>query len=242
MREAEGLDDPLFMLTNRLSPMKVAMRVLVNLHLHSGPPSIAEFRVAAGSAARLVGLLLRAEDEAFERRDAAKRSVAYPHSADRTAALDGYADRFTVGIAGGKPVGPLLVLGLVAVEDHKVFPTPAGWRIAKLPSPVLERVRGPLLTSDEAKFFRAQLHAALKERAAISFFVDAVRRAEGAQSIVDAFLSHRHADWDISRTTSQRSAMLGRLTEARIVEAEGRGPQTLIRLLAAAEQFSDRPL
>lgn len=217
-------------LTNRLSPIKASVRALANLAARDGQwPRLRDFHAEAGHAARDWGLRLQAEDRAAGRRARLKRSVAWPIGANPATALERYVFAFTLAADGPIAVGPLATLGLATLIDGRAVLTSPGWELAAAISPVLDGGEGTLSTA-EAEIFRHRLLEAPPERAAISEFLGAVRRAAGAQPRIDELLATWRTDWSADQAAAQRSAMIGRLEELGVLDVTGRGSKAIVSL------------
>ncbi len=236
--------DSLFILTNRLSPLKVATRVLANLSAlvtRLGDdrrwPTIDTFRTTAGHAARALGFALQrhAWPDPSTGRD--KRWIGYPVGRDERASLARFAVSFTVSKNDGT-AGPLVILGLATVVDGgRIALTEAGWRLAIAPSPLLQESGSGMLSDEERHIFAEQIAGASGERAAVTQLLDLVVQADGSQTEVDRRLRSLHADWSVNRTTAHRAAIVGRLVELGALSASGRGRRARLRLLADGERF-----
>ena len=236
--------DGLFILTNRLSPLKVATRVLANLSAlvtRLGDdrrwPIIDTFRTTAGHAARALGFALQrhAWPDPSTGRD--KRWIGYPVGRDERASLARFAVSFTVSKNDGT-AGPLVILGLATVVDGgRIALTEAGWRLAIAPSPLLQESGSGMLSNEERHIFAEQIAGASGERAAVTQLLDLVVQADGSQTEVDQRLRSLHADWSVNRTTAHRAAIVGRLVELGGLSASGRGRRARLRLLADGERF-----
>ena len=184
--------DGLFILTNRLSPLKVATRVLANLSAlvtRLGDdrrwPIIDTFRTTAGHAARALGFALQrhAWPDPSTGRD--KRWIGYPVGRDERASLARFAVSFTVSKNDGT-AGPLVILGLATVVDGgRIALTEAGWRLAIAPSPLLQESGSGMLSNEERHIFAEQIAGASGERAAVTQLLDLVVQADGSQTEVD---------------------------------------------------------
>lgn len=217
-------------LTNRLSPLKLSVRVLAALSEDGEWPDLRTFQLAAARTARETGLRIRTEDKEAGRRGAARRFVGYPVGDDQDAAFNRFIFSFTIDEVGGQPAGPLAVLGLAALDEGRVVLTPAGRELAWLTGPLLDGGEGTL-AAEEAQVLKAQLRLAEDERDAVAEFLALVHRATGTQSRVDELLATRHPEWSSDRAAAHRAAMLGRLGELRVVRVTGRGSRARIELL-----------
>jgi hypothetical protein len=233
---------PLFVLTNRLFPIKVACRVAANL-TDGGPLALRELNRTAAEIARGLGESLRREDEQANRKGQARRWIGLPVSADRDPALRRFASSFTLHADGsGAARGPMAQLGLAQLvgEDHEAQLTETGWQLAVAASPILDQSGEGTLGLAERAIFTDALRRQANERRAALEFVAFVEEADGAQSEVDARLATRHPDWSSTRVTSHRAAMLGRMSDLGMVSVEGRGDTALIILDAdAAASFEE---
>jgi hypothetical protein len=222
---------PLPFLTNRLSPLKASVRALANLAARDGEwPRLRDFQAKAGHAARERGLQLQAEDRDAGRRARLKRSVAWPIGANPAAALERFAVAFTLAADGDAPTGPLATLGLATLAHGRVVLTDPGWQLASAPSPVLDGGEGTL-SPEETSILRERVRRSPAEHKAVAEFVQAVRRAAGAQPRIDELLGSWHSDWSADQAAAQRSAMIGRLEELRMVEVTGRGAKAVVALI-----------
>lgn len=249
LRHAGAVDDlfptpepgreSLFVLTNRFGPIKIGLRTLLNDRLSGGGwPTISEFQKRATSAARALGLKLRTQDEAARRTAYARRWIGFPVGDDPEAAGNRYAMSFTIQPGGGGPVGPMALLGLANIAEGKVGLTEHGYRLAQLPTPLLDEVEAEgSLSTEEADFLRQRLIAAPMESVSILEFIDAATSVDGKQRRIDARLAKLHPEWSSARVSSHRGAMVGRLTDLAMVQAQGKGPDSQILLLDSAQEF-----
>lgn len=217
-------------LTNRLSPLKASARALANLAIRDGEwPRLRDFQARAGHVAREHGLRLLAEDRAAGRRGRQKRSVAWPIGANPASALERFAFAFTLAQDGTVATGPLVVLGLATVQNGRAVLTEVGWQLARASSPAIDGGDGTL-GAEEATILRAQLLASPAESRAIAEFVNATRRAAGAQPRIDELLGVWHSEWSSEQAGAQRSAMIGRLEELGLISVTGRGTKAIVEL------------
>ena len=227
---------PLFVLTNRLFPIKVASRVAANL-TGGSPIALRELNRTAAEVARGLGGALRREDEGANRKGQARRWIGLPVSADRNPALRRFASSFTLHADGsGTARGPMAQLGLADLvgEDHEAQLTETGWQLAAAANPILDGSGDGTLGPVEREIFITVLRRQPSERQAALEFINFVEEAGGAQSEVDARLGTKHPDWSSTRVTSHRAAMLGRMSDLGLVSVEGRGDAALITLAAGA--------
>lgn len=237
IKDLPRVADALFVLTNRLSPIKTAARVLANLGRNGQWPEVRSFHESAARSARELGLRLRKQDKIARRSGPSRRAIGYPVGEDARSALDRFVFSFTIQANGGKPSGPMAILGLASIVEGRAVLTDDGWRLAVAPSPLIEEADGATLSVEEVAILRRQLLSAPGELEAVREFLKLVVRAAGQQSRVDELLVSHHNDWTADLATSHRSAMIGRLTELSVVEALGRGPMAKIRLLPAAAEL-----
>jgi hypothetical protein len=228
----------LFLLTNRLSPLKIAVRVLASLSLRAAWPKTYEFQQTAAYYAREVGLRLLAGDEAASRPGERKRATGYPTGKNLDRSASRYVLAFTIGGAKTQPTGPLAILGLAnLIDDDRVALTDAGWQLAHAPSAVLNEAPGLTLSEEEQRFLQIRIASAPSERDAVSEFLRLVRRAAGSQGKLDELLASEHSDWTANLRTANRAAMVGRLSDLGVLTTTGRGPDARIELLEPATEF-----
>lgn len=230
-------EERLFALTNRLSPVKVAVRILANLVKDGDWPTLEAFHEQSASAARSLGFRLQQQDIEAGRGAADRRWVGYPVGPDERAALSRFVFSFTITFSGGGITGPLAVLGLAAVIGDEVHLTDAGWELAKAPSPLLGEAPGGTVSDEEAQILRQQVRRAREEANAVKEFLSDVRRSAGNQARLDELLALRNPDWTQNLAVAQRSAMLGRLGDLKAVSVSGRGSSAMIQLLPAAQEL-----
>ncbi len=247
LAEPMASSDGLFILTNRLSPLKVATRVLANLQGlvdrladERKWPTVKTFHTTAGLAARALGFELRGLNRADSVTGRDKRWTGYPVGQDERSSLARFAVSFTLAATDGVASGPLAILGLAAaINGGRVALTEAGWRLALAPSPLLGESSAGTLSDEERAILTKQVGGAPGECAAVVEFFELVVLADGSQKKVDELLGLRHDDWSENRTTAHRAAMVGRLCELRMLEGSGRGTSAQLSLLPAGERFSE---
>lgn len=236
--QGDSSSDTLFVLTNRLGPIKVAARVLANLAADGHWPSLEEFHEKASRVGREVGLRLREEDLVSEKRGSTRRWIAFPVGEDERAAYNRFVASFTMQTTDDRIFGPMIVLGLGSVQGGRAVLTEAGWRLALAPSPLLkDGVSGLTLSEEEAAILRRQVIRAPGELSAVREFLEIVRRGAGSQRRIDELLAARYPDWTETLTVAHRSALLGRLSDLGVLEVTGRGPSAKTRLLPLADEF-----
>jgi hypothetical protein len=236
-------NERLFLLTNRLSPIKIAVRVLANLSLRGSWPDMYSFQNSAAHYAREVGLRLSAEDRTSQRQREHKRGTGYPvgENADRSAGR--FILAFTIDGTPSLPTGPLAILGLANLVDrNRVALTAVGWQLAVAPSPLLNEAPGALLSEEEQRLLRVRVASAPGECAAVSEFLHLVRRAAGLQGKLDELLALEHRDWSANLRTANRAALVGRLADLGILASTGKGPTARIELFGPAREFTESAL
>jgi hypothetical protein len=222
--------------TNRLSPIKVAARVLANMSVADSEwPTIARFRQDAAEAARYLGVHLLEADGKVPA--GIRRSVAYPIGPDAEKAKTRFTNSFTLTETDGIATGPMVSLGLANLLEGRTALTRSGWRLAAAPSPLIESSAGITLSPAEAEILRAQIKQSTDEVVAVREFLDLVRQSRGRQEQLDEMLSEEHPDWTRKFLIAHRSAMLGRLSDLSALQVTGRGVSATIKLLDSASQF-----
>lgn len=229
-------DEALFVLTNRLGPVKVAARALANMGA-GGWPTLRDFQDTAARSARELGLRIRQQDAAQGRGGGARRWVAFPVGADERAAMDRFVFSFTLSAGAEGPSGAMAVLGLAGLNGDRAILTEPGWALAAEPSPLIDGPAGPRMSPAESKILREQVRRAPRELEAVDEFLGLVTRAAGSQSRVDELLAARHQDWTSDLALAHRSAMLGRLADLGSLEVSGRGSKATIELLPPAREL-----
>lgn len=224
-------------LTNRLSPLKIALRVACNLASESEWPTIRSFHQAAAHCARLVGVRLRAEEERSGTRGAERRSTAYPCGEDERKALDRFIAHFTTAKRSGSAPGPLEILGLVALEDERLRLSADGWALGIEASPLLGECEGSTLSDSERRVFLRRIASSPGEAHAIREVLRIIKRAAGNQQRVDELVSLAHAEWTSTLAISHRAAIVGRTRELGLVDLKGRGVEAKLLLTAAGESW-----
>jgi hypothetical protein len=227
--------ESLFVLTNRLAPIKIATRVLANLYNDGVWPTLSQFHRDAADVARSIGLTLRSEDEAARRTGYDRRWIGFPIGDDAAAAQARFVTCFTVQAdRKGAATGPLATLGLANLSGERVGLTQKGIDLAMLPSPLIGELDSKhAVTHQEAAVLKSCFDSAPAESAAISEFLEVVSESRGVQARIDRQLAKAHRDWTDLRVTSHRAAMTGRLRDLKLVEVFGKGPTSRIELVNA---------
>ncbi len=227
-----GAAPPLFVLTNRLFPIKVACRVAANLS--GGPPiPLASFHQKAAGAARSLGLRLRREDLEAGRKGLDRRWIGLPVSDAQDPALRRFMSSFTLHTAAsGSAHGPMIQLGLAVLGDDSrdVQLTKAGWQLAVAPNPILDESQNGVFNAIERDLLIEALCAQSAERQGVLDFIEITRKAKGRQSAVDRALQETHGEWSSARVGAHRAALVGRLWDLGLASVIGRGPSAEIVL------------
>jgi hypothetical protein len=236
LAEPTQLDESLFYLTNRLTPIKIAVRKLARMMTAYEWPALEDFQWEAAEAAREIGRRLKRSDTKKGLTYWDKRAVGFPVGRDEYRSCRAFISRFTIEWAGGKERGPLAILGLARVERGRVGLTQAGWDLALERNPVLDGAPGILMTDAEQRILRKQLLWAKKEAEEIRTFLDAVRLSDGIQAHLDVALAeaYPHRPTEI---TELRGAMIGRLKDASVLSVEGIGPTSVVTVTQHAAEF-----
>jgi hypothetical protein len=214
--------------------MKVALRVAARLGREGIWPTLRDFQREAADCARRLGFSLRGRDGGEQR-----LSIGYPVGDDPEKSVARFVNSFTILERDGRTGGPLFSLGLATVCDGRVVLTRDGWRLAAAPSPIIDGAQGITISSPEAKIFRDAIARTNGEREAALAFLRCVE-SNGQQNEVDAHLSRTNPRWSREQVIAHRAAMAGRLGEAELVAASGRGGNALLQLLPAADHFISR--
>jgi len=233
--EAIECGEPLFSMTNRLFPLKVAARVLANT---TDQATLHDFQHGAAEAARALGQKLRGEDARAGRKGAERRWIALPVGEDEQAALSRFVHHFALTLSSdGVARGPLAYLGLAALLDGRPRLTELGLEFALAHSPVLDDDADAhaLLTDDERQLLIRGILANRGEILEVREFLRVARHHGGRQHHVDAALRIAHDSWSEAQAVAQRAAMVGRLRDLGLASVEGRGPAARIRLADGIE-------
>lgn len=218
--------------TNRLSPIKVACRAMANLAGSEGWPEVGVFQRQASLAARALGQRLRDGDGSGKR-----RWVGYPIGEDLNKSVARFASSFTIAVRDDRLSGPMPVLGLASVHDGRVGLSRDGWRLAAAPSPLIDGGGGRTISPAEVQILRGCIVSAPLERRAVLEFLGLARSADGRQPEIDKQLALLRPHWSREMVVAHRAAMLGRLSELGLVQAQGRGLSAVIELLESGEEF-----
>lgn len=238
-------DQPLSSFTNRLTPMIAGPRVLANLSKNGRSPSVIQFLDLTAKASRALGLRLRMEDDAANRRGRHRRSTAWPVGDDEGKSLIRYRTCFMFAPAkNGGFTGPLLDLRLVAVVDGNVFLTESGSALATALSPAIDEAGSlELLSGDHRKVLVDAILHLPGEFVEVQQFLAAVESTSGSQDAIDKVLGEIHSGWSEAQVVSHRAALVGRLrdltvidiaTDPKTVIVPGAGHASFMELLSAA--------
>lgn len=209
-------DEPLSVFTNRLSPLKVAVRVLANLASEQWP-TLSEFHEHAGRCARDIGLR-------FKNLPNDRRWIGYPVGEDEEKSLARFVSSFTLTLKDGEAKGPLAILGLASIETDRICLTRDGWRFAAAPSTMLdESTEVGSLSAPEVQILRERIEATDKESKAVAELASLITTTGGVQTQVDAGLRKAHPSWTRDMTVAHRAAIVGRLSDVALVSVIGRG-------------------
>jgi hypothetical protein len=236
--EASTPKNALFMLTNRMNPFPIPLRILANMTVAAGPPSLDAFAAAASEAARSVGLDLQRRDALVGPGPRGRRAVGWPVGEEAWKSRDRFTASFLLRQTQKGHVGPLLDLGLCDVRGELVFPTERGLALAEFPNPLLGEVAGEGLSEQQQELLRAALRHNSPEFDEICLFTEALSLARGDVTTADTVLARVHADWNAAQISAHRSAMVGRLIDVSILKIWGRGRTAKATLTPAGELFA----
>jgi hypothetical protein len=231
-----GTGKALFVLTNRLSPIALATRVLVSLTSEHDAPDIARFIEESGRSARSLGQRIRAEDARAGRIGSERRFIGWPVGPAAEKSLERFRTSFL--FSGSENSGPIIELGFAAIRDGRIYPTQWGVELARAPSPLLGEVPGWTLGAEQQRLFRQAILAIPAEVLEISTILHAVIDTDGTSFKIDNANHSRHPDWTPNRLVAHRAALLGRLRELGVVDiVEGAGAEMRVRVLPSANDF-----
>ncbi len=237
---AEASVEPLSAFTNRLGPLIAGPRVLVNLTRETQAPPFDVFVDTAARAARVLGLRLRAEDEAAGRRGRHRRWTAWPVGEDEAKTLVRFRKTFLLHRGSGEAAGPLADLGLVVVSDSRVLPTVAGLELALETTPLLDSGDDQPLSDRQREILAERLLTLPGERREITAFLQAVDKRGGVQDEVDKELAHAHPAWTEAQVVSHRAALIGRLRDLQVIDVSTDAGITVIEPGPANTKFRDQ--
>ncbi|MDQ3728777.1 MAG: hypothetical protein M3355_04235 [Actinomycetota bacterium] len=217
--DPEVADRALSSFTNRLTPLVVASRVLVNLIVEQGAASAEDLHRFAPPLARAAGLRIKADDEQAGRRGRRRRWTGWPVGDDEVASLARFRKSFLFALEGSKPAGVFFDLGLAAVDKTtgQLVPTTWGVTLGATKTPLLDADDGLLATEQQAAL-RGALLANVSERHEIASFLAAVTATGGIQSLVDASISESHQTWSEAQVVAHRAALTGRLRDIDVID------------------------
>lgn len=224
-------------MTNRLSPVKIALRVLCNLAAKLEWPTIRDFHHSAALCARHLGTRLRSEENSCGIRGAERRSTAFPCGHDERKSLDRFIAHFTTAKRAGSAPGPLETLGLAVLKGDRVQLSAEGWKLGIEASPLLGECVGSTLSEAERKLLLLRVTSASGETRAIQEVLRIVKRAAGKQQRVDELISLAHTEWTTTLAISHRAAVVGRIRELGLMDLKGRGVEARLLLTAAGASW-----
>jgi hypothetical protein len=237
--ETIPVDRWLFGQYNRLLPAKISIRGLCSiasaegkdaLKLESASARIAETAAAFGDYLRLLDFKLGAHrDEAI--------STAFPETgADGQKGRVRYQNHFVGHTVKGEQGGLLVALKLAAIQVVKnrpsIMPTKAGWEFALLESPILDDSSSGTaerFSVAENRFLLEHINGCVSaERFAYSVILGMLARGVGSPEAMNNELFKllspgRDADEEKEFVNTQRSGVLGRMTDLGLVAHERNG-------------------
>ncbi|MGI9193641.1 MAG: hypothetical protein ACR2FO_03925 [Actinomycetota bacterium] len=232
----------LFVLTNRLNPIPVAARILLNMTLRNGScPGVDDFVKTAGMYARDLGLRLRNEDESHGRKGPERRSVAWPVGEDASKSLDRFKGSFLLGDPGrGDDPGALVELGVATLKGGLVFLTELGLQLALAPSSLLGEASGSTCSKEQQGLLLVAVSRMPAEMEEIGHFLNALNNSNGSQAGIDRRLGLSHKNWTQNFVIAHRAAMLGRLRDLGLIETSGRGIKAVLTMTQEGAKFMEK--
>jgi len=234
---SQQLDERLFVLTNRLNPIPLMTRILLNMIAKDEAPDINQFVETAGKCARELGHRLRQDDEHVNRGALDKRSIGWPVGPEANKSLRRFTVSFLLSANHRGPTGPLVYLGLVGVVENRILPTALGVNLARAPSSLMGETEGGSCSAEQQSLLCQAIRGMPEEFAAVKHFAEAVRNANGHQPAVDRRLSLHHKNWSPNLVAAHRAAMVGRLRDLGLLEVTGRGTKAVMTITLEGDRF-----
>lgn len=230
--DAERLDaGPLWGQYNRLFPVKLVVRCLVNelasedSDSSSGWINLPPFAKQVAETARTVGQGVEEFDEQFGRKRGEKLATGLPVGEDAEKSMDRFRTHF-VGRAehGGELTGApphLLLVNMVQEERGQIGVTDAGREFASLRNPLLDRGfdEDKSLSSDERRFYVTHVRESRPEEyEAMQKVAQAIEEGDQRPDALTARVAYLDPTWSNSQTKTIRAGLTSRMYELGLVD------------------------
>ncbi len=241
-RPAQGTGSALFVLTNRLNPIPVALRVLVALSRSGSAPSIESFLDQASKRGRAIGLRLKQEDREVGRKGVDRRWIGWPVGDDEKKTIARFQRSFLLAVSGETVVGPLVDLGLAACDHGRVYSTDAGVQLAIAPNPLLREADDQLLSQEQRQVLRAAVLTNKGEVAELASYLRELKTMPLPIRRIDNAFESLHPSWSENQLTAHKAAVLGRLRDLGVLNIEAEGFNYRVVMLPEAQHFVEELL
>lgn len=230
--DSDRLDaGPLWGQYNRLFPVKLVVRCLVNELLRadrdtsSGWINLPPFAKQVAETARTVGHHIADFDEQFGRKRGEKLATGLPIGEDSEKSLDRFQTHF-IGRAehGGELTGApphLLLTNMIQEERGQIGVTDAGRKFASLRNPLLDRGfdEDRSLSPEECRFYVTHVREARPEEfEAMQKVAQAIEEGDNRPDALTARVAYLDPTWSNSQAKTIRAGLTSRMYELGLVE------------------------
>ncbi len=248
--ETVPLERWLFGQYNRLLPAKASLRVLAAIATDGRDGLLLETVAQRASEwATLLGEYLRSLDRRFDTHRDDLLATAFPESgSEGEKGRLRYQNQFVGHTAKGEQGGLLIGLKFAVIQVHKnkpyIFPTTTGWEFARLRNPILDRLDGVIdgppqkLSEEEVSFvvehIRRRVPVELAAyRVMLSLIASGKTTPESLNEALAQYLGQgRKPDDERDFVATQRSGVIGRMTDLGLVSRERQSTRITYRLTA----------
>ena len=232
---------------NRIFPIKVGLRILINMQQEKGDFILLhDFNKQAAEIARGFGLQLEKIDNQFNRKRDERVSTALPIGENEEKAVSRYKGHF---LAFKRPIGILdgamARLKFVNIQSRNekeslIGLTKIGLEFAKLRNPIIDEdlQSEKTLSVEEADFYLAHIRNQVPEELnPIKTILHIIKNGATTITEIDREIKKIKPGWTDVVITTQRSGALGRMNELGLLEKNKRGVKVTYKISENGKNF-----
>ena len=232
---------------NRIFPVKVGLRILINMQQEKGDfILLRDFNKQAAEIARGFGLQLEKIDSQLNRRRDERVSTALPIGENKEKAVSRYKGHF---LAFKRPIGILdgamARLKFVNIQSRNekeaiIGLTKVGLEFAKLKNPILDEglQSEKTLSVEEADFYLTHIRNQVPEELnPIKTILHIIKNGASTITEIDREIKKIKPGWTDVVITTQRSGALGRMNELGLLEKNKSGVKVTYKISERGKNY-----
>lgn len=239
---------PLWGQYNKLLPIKLALRVLMNrLNTKDGFVPLSSFQDAAADIAREIGLRLIKYESEIERPHGEKFSAGLPVGKDEFKTKLRFKNQF-IGYMNKNDLieGAIGALSFINMKkdskgDTLIGLTEQGLQFASITNPILDNnseKANNVLSNEEINFYLKHIKTYLPSEAEITqFVINNIYQGINKPDALTTKIKEWNTNWSDDVANTMRSGIISRLFDLRLIQKEKEGLFVTYHLTKEGEQY-----